>query len=144
MSTCPGSSWRTFVVITATVAATAAAALAAEGTTTATEAAGWYTSDQAQQGHLLYNTYCAQCHRPDLSGALGPALVGQPFLDRWADKTLGDLVTFEHTRMPADNPGSVPTDKLDEITAYILSKNGFDAGSEPIAEGAGMDRPLTP
>jgi mono/diheme cytochrome c family protein len=40
---------------------------------------GWFQQAQADQGHQLFNNYCAQCHRPDLTGALGPALKGQPF-----------------------------------------------------------------
>ena len=40
---------------------------------------GWYTQDQASHGHLLFNNYCAECHRPDLTGAIGPALKGKDF-----------------------------------------------------------------
>ena len=30
---------------------------------------GWYTDAQARQGHQLFDNLCAQCHRPDLTGA---------------------------------------------------------------------------
>jgi hypothetical protein len=36
--------------------------------------------------------------------------------------------------MPANNPGSVPDEKLWNITAYILQKNGFPVGSTPLSE----------
>ncbi len=91
--------------------------------------AGWYTPDQATRGHQLFNNYCAQCHRPDLTGAAGPALVGDAFLKQWGDKPLSDLFNFEHSNMPATNPGSVPDDTMWSITAYILQKNGLPAGS---------------
>jgi mono/diheme cytochrome c family protein len=100
----------------------------------ATRSDGWYTSDQATHGHVTFNSYCAQCHRPDLKGALGPALVGDAFLNQWINKPLGNLFEFVHTKMPANNPGSVPDDKLWNITAYILQKNGFAVGSTPLGE----------
>jgi mono/diheme cytochrome c family protein len=122
------------------------AALAAASSATGSERSGggWYTAKQADRGHLLYNTYCGECHRPELTGAMGPALIGKPFLDKWSQKTLGDLYSFEHNAMPANNPGSVPQDKLVAITAYILAKNGFPSGAQALAPDVGMDRKLKP
>jgi S-disulfanyl-L-cysteine oxidoreductase SoxD len=97
---------------------------------------GWYTPDQAAHGHIVFNSYCAECHRPDLTGAMGPALIGNAFLATWVNKPLSDLYQFEHTKMPANNPGSVPEDKLWTITAYLLQKNGFAAGSTPLGAQA--------
>jgi mono/diheme cytochrome c family protein len=97
---------------------------------------GWYTQAQATRGHQLFNNQCAQCHRPDLMGAAGPALVGPEFLAKWGGKPLSELYTFEHTKMPAINPGSVPPDQLWMITAYILQKNGFAAGDAEIGDTA--------
>ena len=94
--------------------------------------AGWFTKAQATQGHQLFNNQCAQCHRPDLKGAAGPALIGPTFLAKWGNKPLSDLYQFEHQNMPATNPGSVPPDQLRAITAYILQKNGFPAGNSPM------------
>ena len=102
----------------------------------AADSDGWYTPDQAAHGHIVFNSYCAQCHRPDLTGALGPALIGNAFLEAWLNKPLGDLYDFEHTKMPANNPGSVPEDKLWTITAFLLQKNGFAAGSTPLGARA--------
>lgn len=104
--------------------------------------AGWYTRPQATQGHQLFNNYCAQCHRPDLSGAAGPALIGSAFLQQWEGKPLGDLYNFEHSNMPADNPGSVPADRLWNITAYILQKNGFPAGTIALSQTTATSRML--
>jgi mono/diheme cytochrome c family protein len=103
---------------------------------------GWFTVAQATQGHQLFNNQCAECHRPDLSGAAGPALVGPTFLAKWGNKPLSDLYTFEHQNMPANNPGSVPRDQLVAITAYILQKNGFPAGNSPMDKWE-ASRPLT-
>jgi mono/diheme cytochrome c family protein len=97
---------------------------------------GWYTPAQANQGQELFNTYCAECHRPDLTGAMGPALIGKRFISKW--KTLGELYNFAHTKMPATEPGSVPDAKLVKITAFILSKNGFPSGNVPLEPGGEM------
>jgi mono/diheme cytochrome c family protein len=97
----------------------------------------WGTQAQATRGHQLFNNYCAQCHRPDLTGAAGPALLGKTFQDKWGGKPLSDLYSFEHEKMPAVNPGSVPPDQLWAITAYILQKNGFPMGSTDLADAAG-------
>jgi mono/diheme cytochrome c family protein len=61
---------------------------------------GWYSADQATQGHQLFNNYCAKCHRPDLTGAAGPALKVDTFVQHWGGKPLTDLYGFEHSKMP--------------------------------------------
>lgn len=107
------------------------------------EVKGWYTQAQADQGHQLFNNYCAECHRPDLSGAMGPALVGDAFLKRWGHRPLGDLFGFEHSKMPAVNPGSVPDREMWAITAYILQKNGFPVGATALDQATGANRTLS-
>jgi S-disulfanyl-L-cysteine oxidoreductase SoxD len=126
---------RTFLIAAGLtfLAGASAAAAAAEG---------WFTQAQAAQGHQLFNNQCAQCHRPDLTGAAGPALIGPTFLAKWGNKPLSDLYQFEHQNMPATNPGSVPPDQLRAITAYILQKNGFPAGNSPLDKSE-ASRPLT-
>ncbi len=119
------------------IAAAASACLGAAGVGQALAEEGWYTTAQATAGHQLFNNYCAECHRPDLTGAAGPALVGQDFLAKWGDRPLGDLYTFEHSQMPAVNPGSLPEDEIWAITAYILERNGFAAGNAKLDRTAG-------
>ena len=116
------------------IAATIGAVLLPAGLLFAAANDGWYTQAQATRGHQLFNNQCAQCHRPDLTGAAGPALVGPTFLDKWGGKPLSELYTFEHEKMPAVNPGSVPPDQMWMITAYILQKNGFAAGDAEIGD----------
>jgi mono/diheme cytochrome c family protein len=118
------------------------AAVGAPSTPAATVDKGWYTEAQAAQGHQLFNNLCAQCHRPDLTGALGPALRGQAFLQHWANQPLGDLFDFEHANMPAVNPGSVPDAQMWTITAYILQRNGFPAGQTVLGPDTGTQRVL--
>jgi S-disulfanyl-L-cysteine oxidoreductase SoxD len=93
---------------------------------------GWFQQAQADQGHQLFNNYCAECHRPDLTGALGPALKGSAFLNKWTGKPLMALYGFEHSKMPANSPDSLPDADYITITAYILQQNGYAAGSAPL------------
>ncbi len=97
-------------------------------------AESWYTKEQASAGHLLFNNYCAECHRPDLTGAMGPALLGPVFKKRWAGKTIEEFYKFEHRSMPPLEPGSLTANELFPITAYILKRNGFPAGSTALSE----------
>lgn len=93
---------------------------------------GYYRADQAISGELPFNNLCAECHRPDLSGAMGPALKGDAFRSRWGGKTVNDLYAYEHATMPAVNPGSVTPNLLWPITAFILMRNGLPSGVEPL------------
>jgi mono/diheme cytochrome c family protein len=120
----------------------ACASIALGGRAHAASANGWYTPQQAQQGQQYFNNYCAQCHRPDLTGAQGPALIGDAFLKQWTNKPLGNLFGFEHSNMPATNPGSLPDDTMWTITAFLLQKNGFPSGSVALNQQTGAKRPL--
>ena len=102
------------------------------------ESGGWYTKAQAEEGEGLYNTYCAQCHRTDLSGP--PALKGKQFLSHY--ETGAELYNYTQKTMPATNPGSVPEDNLKKIMAFIFSENGFPEGTPLTPEN--LDRPLKP
>ncbi len=110
--------------------------LAAPPVAAATPPHGFYTTAQAEAGHDAFNNHCAECHRPDLTGAMGPALIGRPFFQHWGGQTVEALYQFEHTRMPATNPGSLPPDQVLAITAYILKRNGLPAGSTILDEAA--------
>jgi hypothetical protein len=63
---------------------------------------------------------------------MGPPLLGDAFINKWTNKPLTELFNYERSKMPPTNPGSVPDDKMWLITAYILQKNGFSAGSAPL------------
>ena len=104
----------------------------AEAQQTSQATTGWFQQGQAEQGHQLFNNYCVECHGPDLSGALGPALKGSAFLNKWTGKPLMALYHFEHSNMPANAPDSLPDAEYITITAYILQQNGYAAGSAPL------------
>ena len=95
---------------------------------------GPFTQQQAEDGHVKFNNLCATCHRPDMSGALGPALVGAPFKQHWGGKSVGELRQFIYENMPKTAPKSLTDDKLDPIVAWIIEKNGAQAGDKPLSK----------
>ena len=95
---------------------------------------GVFTDAQAERGRSAYAQSCASCHAEDLRGqGTAPSLVEESFAFLWADMTVGDL--FERTRMlmPSDRPGSLPSATYADIIAFVMSKNGFPAGSTELS-----------
>ena len=104
---------------------------------------GWYTPDQANSGRARYAASCAACHGPNLQGGAGPALAGASFAAKWRNHPLRDFYTVAHDQMPLNAPGTLPTKSSFDIVAYILSFNGFHAGTTPVSE-ADLDRAIAP
>jgi mono/diheme cytochrome c family protein len=100
----------------------------------AAAADGYYTQQQADDGKIKFNNHCATCHRPNLKGGLGPALIGDPFVEKWTDQPVSGLYDYIHSAMPQTAPGSLPPDQLNPIVAFILSKNGFPAGDTELSQ----------
>jgi PQQ-dependent dehydrogenase (methanol/ethanol family) len=107
-------------------------------------ARGWFTADQAAHGARDYKEHCSGCHGPDLAGGKGPALVGDAFLAKWGRRTLSELYGFAHGRMPLNAPGALEQQQYADIAAYVLSRNGFVAGTTPLAAGTELGRVLRP
>ena len=103
-----------------------------------TASPGPFTQDQASKGELVFNDYCAECHRPDLTGALGPSLVNDAFKAQWSGKPVSDLRDWIRANMPPNAPGTLPDEQLDPILARILQRNGIAPGEKPLdAQSAG-------
>ena len=95
---------------------------------------GVYTDQQAARGREGYETSCSSCHQPGLTGGgESPALVGNPFMERWREDNLATIVTRVSTLMPFDNPATLSRDAYLDIIAYILQVNGFPAGTEALS-----------
>jgi len=89
-----------------------------------------YSEAQVKRGETAYAQNCAKCHGPDLMGAdVAPPLTGVEFSSGWNDLTVGDLFERLRITMPADKPGSVSAQDNADIVAFMLSKNGFPAGT---------------
>jgi cytochrome c len=96
---------------------------------------GIYTEEQATRGKEQYDYNCASCHIHDLSGDSikdTPALAGGDFLDQWGSKTVGELLEYITTNMPADSRGSLGKSTYADIASYILKVNTFPAGKDAL------------
>lgn len=103
-------------------------AFAAHGALAATPPAS-YSAQQATDGQTVFTQNCASCHGNDLEGDVGPALVGQDFSGSADKNTVGSIFKFLSTQMPDGNGGSLSHTQYEDVMAYILSKNGYPAGS---------------
>jgi len=96
--------------------------------------AGVYTKEQGERGHALYLARCAKCHTESLAGQPpAPALRGTGFMLNWNGKSVRDLQSRIRSTMPADQPGSLTRPESFEIAAFLLSANGFPAGTSELA-----------
>jgi mono/diheme cytochrome c family protein len=91
-----------------------------------------FAKTQAEAGAKSYQTHCAPCHQPDLSGMAVPALAGPIFLRRWGKHTTGELFDYVKSRMPHDDPDSLPEAEYVDIVAFIMAANGALPGGNAL------------
>ena len=82
---------------------------------------GVYTADQASKGADVFAGMCKSCHTPSVH-------TGPTFLKTWSERPLWDLFDFISTRMPKNDPGSLPSDEYAQVLAYLLKLNDLPAG----------------
>lgn len=105
-------------------------ALAATG---ASAPPGGFTAAQATQGSAVFGSKCSACHILNLGGGAGPALTGPHFRELAAKyQNAGKLYGFISKKMPLDSPGSLGSANYLAVTAFLLSKNGYAAGTNPL------------
>ncbi len=94
-----------------------------------------YTDAQALTGREVYYQTCAVCHGEDLTGKVGPALVGRQFHQMVAAQhmTAPLLMQFIATQMPQTKPGSLTPTQCSDIMAFILKQNGYPSGDTPLS-----------
>ena len=85
---------------------------------------------KASSGAIIYQQKCAACHGKD--GKDGPfgALVSDPNDTISSNKTIGNywpyattIYDYIHRAMPFDKPGSLTSDEVYHLTAFILYSN---------------------
>jgi len=92
---------------------------------------GVYTEEQAETGGIAFVQHCAGCHGAELQGGFGPRLAPvDPF--QFRDRPLAVLYAFMRTQMPFDAPGSLDDELYAAILAYVLERNGYPTGLEPL------------
>ena len=90
-----------------------------------------FTNAQATAGEAVYTRACAACHGRTLTGGSAPPLTGPAFAASWRNPrvTLDDLFFVMRTTMPPRQTNALSADERVAVFAYILSVNGYPAGS---------------
>ena len=97
-----------------------------------------YSKAQADKAEAQFTKVCANCHDPAKVAAgkrPAPQLIGDKFLDKWKDKTLGELMTLIATSMPDDGSVVLSDQDAADLVAYLLKANGFPDGPNALAPG---------
>jgi mono/diheme cytochrome c family protein len=95
---------------------------------------GAYSDAQASRGEALYAKYCRSCHGPQLAGTeFAPGITGAEFKTRWQARSARDLLDVVHTTMPLNSPAGLIPQQSADVTAFILKKAGFAAGTADLA-----------
>ena len=94
-----------------------------------------FTQAQVVQGRAAYGKACAACHGANLEGGAGVALAGAAFSRGWGDghHSLRDFYEVIAQQMPKNAPGSLTEDENLAITAYVLSRNSYAAGTAKLS-----------
>ncbi len=98
---------------------------------------GVYTQEQVGpgQGALRQEVRVLPWRPLDGSGQ-APPLAGADFKGDWNGQTADDLFEKMQTSMPADRPGQLSREQNADILAFLLSSNGFPAGTKELPTDA--------
>lgn len=94
----------------------------AQGANGRSMAGGVYTVEQAARGETTFRQACAFCHATAEFARTG-------FFATWTGSGLYGLFDLIRTTMPQDDPGRLPAQSYAAVLAYLLSLNGYPAGT---------------
>jgi mono/diheme cytochrome c family protein len=88
-----------------------------------------FTAAQADQGQAAYRQNCQDCHGTTLDNGEfgGPPLKGGYFVGHWGTASVAALYGYLSAAMPPDRPGQLSPQTYANLTAFILSNNGYPA-----------------
>lgn len=84
---------------------------------------GVYTEAQASSGKAAFTEVCAACHSSSQFNGL---------VKLWTGRTVYDLFEQIRTTMPYDGPGRLSREEYAAIIAYLISLNGYPAGTSAL------------
>jgi mono/diheme cytochrome c family protein len=104
-----------------------------------------FTEAQVERGRAVYLKNCQDCHGSTLdNGEFGGApLKGSYFRQHWGSGDVSALFGYVNTLMPPDRPGQLSEQSYVDITAFLLSSNGYAAGSEELTADQDAQRKMT-
>jgi mono/diheme cytochrome c family protein len=93
-----------------------------------------FTAEQAERGEAAYARNCQDCHGTTLdNGEFGGApLNGSYFRRHWGGGSVAALYSKTRKTMPPDRPGQLSDQTYLDLTAFLLSKNGYAAGDKEL------------
>lgn len=106
-----------------------ASAAAAAASLDRTTGDGVYTAAQADEGAVVFEQVCMECHLPGWHEKVG-------FYAKWKGKPLSALGNYVRLEMPQTDPGSLSPAEYAAVTAYLLRLTGNPAGATPLNDDA--------
>jgi alcohol dehydrogenase (cytochrome c) len=92
-----------------------------------------FVKGQADAGKTIYDLQCNACHGTNLdNGEFGPPLSGEEFLQKWGNRRVDEVFDLIARTMPQSAPGSLTSDQVANLLAYILQKNAVFVGDRPL------------
>jgi S-disulfanyl-L-cysteine oxidoreductase SoxD len=85
---------------------------------------GVFTAEQAAKGAEVHADHCARCHHQTYYEG--------GFLDAWYGAPMSMLYEIIRMKMPEDRPGALKPREYTALLAWVLERNGYPAGSEPL------------
>ena len=104
-----------------------------------------FTEEQVQRGKSVYQKNCLDCHGSTLdNGEFGGApLKGSYFRQHWGSGDVSALFGYVNTLMPPDRPGQLSAQSYVDLTAFLLSNNGYAGGTEELTADQDAQRKMT-
>ena len=104
-----------------------------------------FTEEQVQRGKSIYQKNCQDCHGSTLdNGEFGGApLKGSYFRQHWGSGDVSGLFGYMNTLMPPDRPGQLSPQSYVDLTAFLLSNNGYAPGAEELTADQDAQRKMT-
>ena len=104
-----------------------------------------FTEEQAGRGKALYQRNCQDCHGTTLDNGEfgGPPIKGAYFRQHWGSGDVAGLYGYVSALMPPDRPGQLSPQTYADVTAFLLSSNGYAAGAEELTPDPEVQRRMT-
>jgi mono/diheme cytochrome c family protein len=104
-----------------------------------------FTAAQAEHGEAAYRQNCQDCHGSTLDNGEfgGPPLRGSYFRGHWGAGSVLALYGYLSTAMPPDRPGLLSPQTYVDLTAFILSRNGYAAGERELPSDPDAQQKMT-
>jgi mono/diheme cytochrome c family protein len=104
-----------------------------------------FTEEQVARGKALYQKNCQDCHGTTVDNGEfgGPPIKGAYFRQHWGSGDVAGLFGYVNALMPPDRPGQLSPQSYIDLTAFLLSSNGYAAGNEELTPDPEAQRRMT-